>query len=143
MTQPYFPREQVCCTRTVRIITIDTSHRISIIIVSLTTCQEKPPVSVQHNTVQTFLTKAFFLIAFSISVQFFFSKQGQLITSLIFETQYVEGSHPSVSTLQGFYIQYFFVNLIGVCIDANVIYQSVLEKRHMNHKFDHCVSKKT
>ena len=33
--------------------------------------------------------------------------------------------------------------LIGVCIDTNVIYQSVLENRPMNRKFDQCVSQKT
>ena len=32
--------------------------------------------------------------------------------------------------------------IIGVCTDTYVSYQSVLEKRPMNRKFDHCVSQK-
>ena len=36
-----------------------------------------------------------------------------------------------------------YVNsLVGVCIDTYVFYQSVLEKRPMNRKFDQCVSQK-
>ena len=39
-------------------------------------------------------------------------------------------------------VLYNSVRLIGVCTDTYVFYQSVLEKRPMNRKFDHCVSQK-